>query len=804
MFGAKKNKDKIIMKFKLRLAKPSYNQASLLVLLIVLVGIPLKFVTSSAASGYSSHLRRYPYLTDVVNSYATVNWGTDQFSSSGAVRWGRSGTESCTAHYVPASRVVVNVNGVAEYQWKAMLNLTPGAQYCYRVYLGSSPANEVNLLGTNTTPTFWTQIPSGSNQPYSFVVFGDWGQVDTDGTNPAQARMMSLIAASGARFAVTAGDNGYPSGSQANYGDLIQTGSNISAIFGPSFWKVPGSSIPIFPASGNHGISNSDPNHPLILNFPQDRAVANSGGRYVKETYCCLDSTTSANYPSAWYAFDAGLARIYVLDAAWSDSNIGNATAYKVDYDYHWATSTLQYKWLTADLAAHPSSLKFAIFHYPFYVDDPNLLSDIYLQGSSGLEGLLKQYGVDIAFTGHAHIYERNLASTDGLPNYVTGGGGAALTSTLGTCTALDAYAIKFTTSGKACGSAPVPTSADQIYHFLKVTVNGTHVTVTPTNSLGQTFDVMNYSFTSGVETNPPSVPANLVATTASGTQINLSWTASSDDTGVRGYDIYQNGVLISTADATTLTYSDTNLVPSVNYVYTVDAFDASGNHSVQSGSASATTSNSASYTFAPVADSYVAGDATSTNYGTSAVLKADASPDYHSYLRFNVNDIHSTVTQATLLLYTTSTSTIGYQVGSVTDNTWDEAKLTYTNSPALGAVESSSGSFSSNTWVSVDVTSLITGNGVYDLGVSTTSTSSISFNSRDAAANTPQLVIQTLIDAAPIPTSTNTPIVTSTSTSVATNTTTPTATTIAAGPCTLPGTTGLAGVTLSYAAGAP
>src|SRR5258706_12658291 len=779
MFGAKKNKDKIIMKFKLRLAKPSYNQASLLVLLIVLVGIPLKFVTSSAASGYSSHLRRYPYLTDVVNSYATVNWGTDQFSSSGAVRWGRSGTESCTAHYVPASRVVVNVNGVAEYQWKAMLNLTPGAQYCYRVYLGSSPANEVNLLGTNTTPTFWTQIPSGSNQPYSFVVFGDWGQVDTDGTNPAQARMMSLIAASGARFAVTAGDNGYPSGSEANYGDLIQTGSNISAIFGPSFWKVPGSSIPIFPASGNHGISNSDPNHPLILNFPQDRAVATSGGRYVKETYCCLDGTTSANYPSAWYAFDAGLARIYVLDAAWSDSNIGNATAYKVDYDYHWATSTLQYKWLTADLAAHPSSLKFAIFHYPFYVDDPNLLSDIYLQGSSKLEGLLHQYGVDIAFTGHSHIYERNLASTVGLPNYVSGGGGAALTSTLGTCTALDADAIKFTTSGKACGSAPVPTSPDQIYHFLKGTVNRTHVTVTPTNSLGQTFDVMNYSFTSGVETNPPSVPANLVAMTASGTQINLSWSAASDDAGVRGYDIYRNGILISTTDATTLTYSDTNLIPSVNYVYTVDAFDASGNHSAKSVSASATTLNTASYTFTPVADSYVAADATTTNYGTSAVLKANASPDYPSYLRFNVNDISGAVTKATLLLYTTSSSSTGYQVGSVTNNTWDEAQVTYSNAPALGAVVSSSGSFSSGTWVSVDVSSLITGIGVYDLGVSTTSTSSMSFNSRDAAANRPQLVIQTLSSV--FATSTNTPTAirtnTPTHTATATNTLTPTST---------------------------
>src|SRR5258708_27846390 len=91
------------MKFKLRLVQP-YNLVRLFALLIV-IWLSLKVTTSLAASGYSSHLRRYPYLTDVVNSYATINWGTDKTSSSGAVRWGIVGSESCTAHSLPASRV---------------------------------------------------------------------------------------------------------------------------------------------------------------------------------------------------------------------------------------------------------------------------------------------------------------------------------------------------------------------------------------------------------------------------------------------------------------------------------------------------------------------------------------------------------------------------------------------------------------------------------------------------------------------------------------------------------------------------
>ncbi len=595
--------------------------------------------------------------------------------------------------------------------------------------------------------------------------------MDAAGANSYQTSLMSLMASSGARFAVTTGDNGYPGGNQKNLGDLLQTGTDISAIFGPSFWKVPGASLPLFTILGNHGFYSPDTNHPQLVTWPQDRAVSTSGGRHVKETYCCLDGTISKTYPSAWYAFDAGPARFYMLEAAWEETNIGTASEYQADYDYHLAPGTPQYEWLKADLAAHPSVLKFAFWHYPLYSDNPQESTDTFLQGSNNLEGLLKQNGVDLAFTGHAHIYERNLASSVGLPNYITGGGGATL-GTLGTCTSLDAYAIKFTTTGKACGSAPIPTSAGQVFHFLKVTVNGTNVTVTPINALGQSFDVKSFSFSSGAETTPPTTPTNLATTVVSGTQVNLAWSASTDNTGVRGYGIYRNGTLVGTVDQNTLTYSDTNLTPSTSYAYQVDAFDGSGNHSALSISRSATTQSTSTYTFTSAAEAYVAGDLTTTNFGASATLKADASPDYHSYLRFNVGDITGTVTNATLRLYTTSSSATGYQVRRVTDQSWEEGTIIYDNAPAVGSVIGSSGNFASGTWTSVDVTSVITGNGVYDLGLTTTSTSNMNFNGREATSNKPQLVIQTSINA-PTPTPSNT----STPTRTPTRTPTPTAT---------------------------
>src|SRR5512138_385585 len=160
------------------------------VCLCLLAGLAVVPTVSGApAQSYSSALRRYPYLTDVVGSYATINWATDRSESSGGVRYGQVGSEACTAHYVDGTKTAISINGVLAYQWKAQLNLQPGTQYCYRVYLGTSPVNQIDLLGGDPSPSFQTQVPSGATAPFSFIVFGDWGSVDSSGTNPSQASL---------------------------------------------------------------------------------------------------------------------------------------------------------------------------------------------------------------------------------------------------------------------------------------------------------------------------------------------------------------------------------------------------------------------------------------------------------------------------------------------------------------------------------------------------------------------------------------------------------------------------------------
>jgi hypothetical protein len=89
-------------------------------------------------------------------------------------------------------------------------------------------------------------------------------------------------------------------------------------------------------------------------------------------------------------------------------------------------------------------------------------------------------------------------------------------------------------------------------------------------------------------DTTTPSTPAGLSASSISPSQINLSWSTSTDNVGVSGYRVFRNGTQLGTT--TNTTYQDTGLSASTTYAYTVQAYDLAGNVSSQSTGASATT----------------------------------------------------------------------------------------------------------------------------------------------------------------------------------------------------------------------
>lgn len=89
--------------------------------------------------------------------------------------------------------------------------------------------------------------------------------------------------------------------------------------------------------------------------------------------------------------------------------------------------------------------------------------------------------------------------------------------------------------------------------------------------------DNSTWTFSTVPDTVAPSVPAGVKATTAGANQVNLQWTASTDNAGVTAYKVYRNDFLVATRGNVT-NYNDTGLIASTAYSYTVAACDAAGN----------------------------------------------------------------------------------------------------------------------------------------------------------------------------------------------------------------------------------
>jgi fibronectin type 3 domain-containing protein len=110
--------------------------------------------------------------------------------------------------------------------------------------------------------------------------------------------------------------------------------------------------------------------------------------------------------------------------------------------------------------------------------------------------------------------------------------------------------------------------------------------------------NVVNVATPAAADTTPPTAPANLGATPISAAQINLSWTASTDNVGVSGYRLERclgSGCtsFAQIAAPAGTTYSDTSVAASSSYSYRVRASDAAGNFSSYSNLASAATPSS-------------------------------------------------------------------------------------------------------------------------------------------------------------------------------------------------------------------
>ena len=161
---------------------------------------------------------------------------------------------------------------------------------------------------------------------------------------------------------------------------------------------------------------------------------------------------------------------------------------------------------------------------------------------------------------------------------------------------------------------------------------------------------------TASSDATAPTPPGNLAVTSAAASSLGLSWSASTDDTGVTGYDVFLNGTKVGSTTSTG--YSFGSLACGTNYTLDVEAFDAAGNHSARS-SLGAATSACPGDTQPPSAPTSLAA---SNVTSTSLTLSWQASTDDTGVAGYDLFLNGSKVGSAT--------TAIGYPFGSLSCGT--------------------------------------------------------------------------------------------------------------------------------------
>ncbi|MBQ0736873.1 GEVED domain-containing protein [Mesonia mobilis] len=146
------------------------------------------------------------------------------------------------------------------------------------------------------------------------------------------------------------------------------------------------------------------------------------------------------------------------------------------------------------------------------------------------------------------------------------------------------------TQNSPVSGSFTVPSSALEGATRMRVSMKYNGIpTACESFSYGEVEDYTVTISGGTADTEAPSAPTNLSANNVTETTVDLSWSASTDNVGVTGYDVYQGSSLLGSVTGTTTQI--TGLTANTSYSFYVEAKDAEGNISAASNTVSVTTS---------------------------------------------------------------------------------------------------------------------------------------------------------------------------------------------------------------------
>ncbi|MBY0229723.1 MAG: metallophosphoesterase family protein, partial [Gemmataceae bacterium] len=300
----------------------------------------------------------------------------------------------------------------------ALAGLEPGKPHVYQV-------ETVTKEGKVRSPLLTFQTAVGPEEAWSFVLFGDTQR------NPKVTHQVAKLAWDRRPNFVV------------HLGDVVDAGADkrqwTGDLFGPARELL--SRVPMYPCIGNH-----------------ERNHAN----YYK--YFSLPA------PEYFYKFRYGNADFFSLD---TNKKVGPGSE--------------QYKWLDAELARSDAKWKFCFHHHPAYSSDADDYGNTW-KGAASKQGdpnarqlaaLYEKHGVDMAFNGHIHAYERTWPLRGGKVDrakgvtYLTSGGGG----------------------GKLEDFAPVPTwfkaQCRSDYHFCHIAIHGGRFSLRAFDKDGILFDTV-------------------------------------------------------------------------------------------------------------------------------------------------------------------------------------------------------------------------------------------------------------------------------------------------------------------------
>ncbi|MDD2442873.1 MAG: S-layer homology domain-containing protein [Desulfotomaculaceae bacterium] len=281
------------------------------------------------------------------------------------------------------------------------------------------------------------------------------------------------------------------------------------------------SRIPFMPAMGNHDNS-------FFLNFFD------------------LPRNGPASLEKECYSFNYGNAHFVVLNSACN-------------------TSATVAEWLRQDLQNSHAKWKFVVFHHPAYYAFADGKTSIYESVQSNWVPILEQYGVDLAFIGHQHVYMRTKPLRDGQIQ-PDGQGVVYVMGVAGT---------KLYNAGP--GYDYVAKEVAGVSNYQVVSIDGDLLTLTSIQAGGQVIDT--YQIDKKIADAPAPVWAesDRLTATISGSDMTLRWPAATSCVAVTGYRIYQDGALAGVVPGDTRSYTITGISAGNKYTFKVEAGNAAG-----------------------------------------------------------------------------------------------------------------------------------------------------------------------------------------------------------------------------------